>query len=53
MTDEETVTITKTEYKEFLRAARELNALHAGGVDNWEYYSESLEENGYYEDEEA
>ena len=39
---EGTITITKQEYFD-LRVAKEiLSRLEAGGVDNWEWYSESL-----------
>lgn len=41
---EETITITKSEYKELTRARQKLSALMAGGVDNWEWYGEALEE---------
>lgn len=41
MTDE-TVTISKTEYGALVQDQRILNALYAGGVDNWEWYGESL-----------
>ena len=43
MTDE-TITITKKELNSLQRDSRKLAALEAGGVDNWEWYSESLEE---------
>lgn len=36
----ETVQIDKDEYMEMFRAAAELRALEAAGVDNWDYYSE-------------
>ena len=42
--NEETVTITKKEYDSLIRSAKVLLALEAGGVDNWEGYSESLQE---------
>ncbi len=35
---EETVTITKEEYIQLLNDSNFLNALRAGGVDNWEGY---------------
>jgi hypothetical protein len=38
----ETVTITKAEYHRLLDADRTLDALYAGGVDNWEWYGEAL-----------
>jgi len=39
---EETVTINKSEYERLTRNSKMLNALRAGGVDNWEWYGESL-----------
>lgn len=38
------VSITEDEYKGLLEASKILNALYAGGVDNWEWYGESLSE---------
>lgn len=38
------VKITERRLKELERAAAKLAALEAGGVDNWEWYSESLRE---------
>lgn len=43
-------TISKKEYEELLDRNRKLSVLEAGGVDNWEWYSESLSQ--YYDDEE-
>lgn len=40
----EKVTIEKEEYEELLRDQRMLDALKAGGVDNWEWYDDSLED---------
>lgn len=42
MTDK--VTISASEYKKMQRDIAKLNALEAGGVDNWEWYGESLTE---------
>lgn len=39
---EETVTITVKEYKDLKESDRILSLLYAGGVDNWEWYSESV-----------
>ena len=39
---EGTVTITKDAYLRLMLADEELNRLDAGGVDNWEWYGESL-----------
>jgi len=50
--DVEMVTITKKEYDNLLDDSRWRMALEAGGVDNWEWYSDSLSENGYFDDEE-
>ncbi len=36
------MTITKKRYIELMRAEEVLNRLEAGGVDNWEWYGESL-----------
>ena len=40
----ETITIPVSRYKELLKSEEILDALYAGGVDNWEWYSESLKE---------
>lgn len=37
-----TWTLTHAEYQELVRDQRELNALEAGGVDNWEGYSDAM-----------
>lgn len=39
-------TISKREYEELMDRNRKLSALEAGGVDNWEWYGESLSQ--YY-----
>lgn len=52
MEPEETVTITRKEYESLLDAANWRRALESGGVDNWEWYFESLEAGGYFDDEE-
>jgi hypothetical protein len=36
------VTISKEHYKQLLEADAILNALHYGGVDNWEGYEDSM-----------
>lgn len=41
------------EYDSLLRDSRELAALNAGGVDNWEAYHESLKSAGFREDDDA
>ena len=41
--------------KEYLSLKDDANwrrCLEAGGVDNWEWYGESLSDGGYYEEEE-
>ena len=38
MSDEQTVTITQSEYDSLLEDSRFLNALRSAGVDNWEGY---------------
>ena len=43
--------LTRKRYKELIIAEAVLNALYAGGVDNWEWYSESLIAAGLAEDE--
>lgn len=48
---EEKVTISKKEYESLLDDEKKLRALEAGGVDNWEWYSESLEQAGYFDEE--
>lgn len=49
----ESVTISKAEYEALKRDSMILAALYAGGVDNWEWYSESLKNAGVFEDDEA
>ena len=38
------IKITKARLLELERAAAKLNALEAGGVDNWEWYDEALKD---------
>lgn len=40
------ITITKEEYFRLKRSEMALNLLEIGGVDNWEWYSESLNPDG-------
>ena len=54
---EETVTITRKDYNGMNRNLAHLqsrvavlDALEAGGVDNWEWYSESLRQAGLIDD---
>ena len=46
MNDEEQVTISKAEYDRLIEDQKTLNALEAGGVDNWEGYSFCFEDFG-------
>lgn len=46
------ITIKKKDYDSLIADKRELAALHDGGVDNWEWYSESLRNAGLLDDEE-
>ena len=39
---------SKEVVEELVLAHAELRALQSGGVDNWSWYSESLEEGGFY-----
>lgn len=43
---DEKIEITKKEYLRLLIAEETLNRLEHGGVDNWEWYSESLNPEG-------
>ena len=49
---EEMVTISRKRYDQLIRATAELNALHNGGVDNWDWYHESLKDAGLLDDDE-
>lgn len=42
--NEEMITISKKRYDELVDQEEMLEALQAGGVDNWEWYGESLSE---------
>jgi len=41
--EEEMVTITKKEYDKLVEDSKLLDALHSGGVDNWEWYEDAIE----------
>lgn len=41
---EEEITITKKRYRELLDCELQLNCLHNGGVDNWDWYGEAMDE---------
>ena len=49
---EELITITKKEYESLINDALNLAALKAGGVDNWEWYYDSLKNAGLLEEDE-
>jgi hypothetical protein len=42
----DTITISKDEYFNLKKAQLELNLLEIGGVDNWEWYGDSLNPDG-------
>lgn len=42
MSKQSMVTITEDEYNQLIYNSKVLEALHQGGVDNWEWYDESL-----------
>lgn len=46
MSEEKTVTITESAYAGLLADSETLAALESGGVDNWEWYHESLQQAG-------
>lgn len=48
---EETITITKKEYDSLQDDSFWRACLEAGGVDNWSGYHDSLEDGGYFGDE--
>lgn len=48
---EETVTISLAEYESLLDDAKWRECLEGGGVDNWQFYYESLREGGYFEED--
>lgn len=48
---DETISIPFHRYNELIEYEKELNALWAGGVDNWEWYHESLKQAGLINDE--
>ena len=47
------ITIPTTLYQQLLKDQQILDALRAGGVDNWEWYGDSLRDAGlmYFDDE--
>lgn len=46
------IVVNSNRYEVLLKAEKELNALHARGVDNWDFYYESLRNAGLLGDEE-
>jgi hypothetical protein len=46
MTEDNLITISKKEYLRLRKAEEELTRLENGGVDNWEWYGESLNPKG-------
>ncbi|UFK09530.1 hypothetical protein [Xanthomonas phage DES1] len=50
--EEKTITIKLSIYRALQKDREILRALEAGGVDNWEWYSESLRDAGLLDDEE-
>ena len=51
MKDEDYDIVSKAELDSLRKDAFELQCLHDGGVDNWEWYSESLQEGGFFDEE--
>ena len=49
---EPTVTISKEEYDKLVDRDFKLSCLESGGVDNWEWYSDSLQDYGYFDEDE-
>ena len=47
MAKETYVKIPLAEFQELLEKEKDLDALECGGVDNWEWYSESFKEAAY------
>lgn len=47
-----TVTISKTEYDQLIKDQLELQALYAGGVDNWDGYNDAVGEDDDEDDDE-
>lgn len=43
------IEITEERYEELLDAEKKLDALEAGGVDNWQWYGDSLKDGGYFD----
>lgn len=43
-----TVTVPKDHYKHLMKRDFKLDCLEQGGIDNWPYYHDSLEDGGYF-----
>ena len=41
---DDTVTISRKDFNDLMKAEAELRALEFGGVDNWEWYGESFQQ---------
>ena len=52
MTDEETITISKSEYEQLVSDSNFLTCLRGAGVDNWDGYDFAVEDFQSMEDEE-
>lgn len=44
MENEETITVSKEEYRQLQLDSLKLQCLDEGGVDNWEWYGEAIRE---------
>lgn len=51
MTPDGDITIPLKFYNELVRDSQILNALYAGGVDNWDWYYESLKDAGLVDED--
>jgi hypothetical protein len=40
----DTITLRKTEYDDIIRSRMKLACLEGGGVDNWEWYGEAMQD---------
>jgi hypothetical protein len=48
--EEGKIILSLATYNQLVEDQRELRALHAGGVDNWDYYFDALEAAGLIDD---
>lgn len=51
MSEVEMIRVPKHRYEQLLKDSTILTALYHGGVDNWEWYSESLRDAGLLDEE--